>query len=157
MLSCIPEDHLHFGVFLALQSEMFSFFPERFCFYDGDAFEEEERLTVPDTKRAKSIDHIKTFLFHISRIDTTLDTECFFRKISSSIFFEEFLPDLLLEICELRLFDRESCGLSMTTIPDKIFTTLIEKLDQVAPFWRATGGDEIGFLFCHCEEIFLFL
>ena len=121
---------------------MFPFFSEWVTFEDGLILEEEEGLTIPDTKGAKSVDSRYVFECEIRpSIEDTFDLDGFFWEIFYVMNQGKFMIHHLFECLDLLGLDRESSCLSVSTIADKELTTSIEKFDDVAPLRGATGGD----------------
>ena len=119
---------------------MFAFLAERTRFEDRLVFEEKEGLTIPNTEWAESIDDHNILEGEFTRgIESTFDFDSFFWEISNIMDSREFRIDCLSECIELISLDGEARSLSMSSEPDKIFSTGFEKFDDIAPLRRPTG------------------
>ena len=119
---------------------MFSLFSEGICFEDRLVFEEKEWPPIPNTEWAESIDDSHCLECELTRgIESTFDFDSFFGKISNIMDSREFRIDCLSECIELISLDGEARSLSMSSEPDEVFSTGLEKFDDTTPLRRPTG------------------
>ncbi len=140
-ITCIPEEEFEWWIFGNSYGKMFFILSERLNVCDSNVFEYEEWFRIPNAEWSKMIDIFQCFYSYLCWTKGTFNRKDFVWKILYIMYTGYLFPHGSLEFIYFICFDRESSCLTMTTISHKIFFAIIEKFDEIAPFWRSTRSN----------------